>query len=119
MYSAQLLDHFDHPRNSGRLESPSAGARAENPACGDVMELALRVENGRIQEARFLAKGCVAAVACGSVLTELLQDKTVNQAGEISREDLLESIGGLPPASMHAAHLAIDALRSALQQLTR
>src|SRR5579863_10251770 len=100
MYSPQLLDHFERPRNTGRPASPTVMASAENPVCGDVMELALCIESGRIREARFLAKGCVAAVACGSALTELLQDKTVEQAGELSREELLKSVGGLAPESM-------------------
>jgi nitrogen fixation NifU-like protein len=117
MYSAQLLDHFEHPRNAGRLQSPTTIARAENPICGDVMELAVKVEHGTIQEVAFLAKGCVAAVACGSAITELIKGKAVREVEELKREDLLRLIEVLPPESMHASQLAMDALRVALAQL--
>ena len=70
MYSPQLLDHFQNPRNAGEVSNPDASAQLENPACGDVLKLTVRITDGRITEIRFLAKGCVPAMACGSVLTE-------------------------------------------------
>ncbi|MFP5205010.1 MAG: iron-sulfur cluster assembly scaffold protein [Acidobacteriota bacterium] len=117
MYSPQILDHFEHPRNAGSLASPDAAARIENPACGDVLQLAIRVAGGRIEEIAFRAKGCVASMACASAVTELARGKSVEQARRVSREELLAVVGGLPPASIHATHLAIDALRAALDQL--
>jgi nitrogen fixation NifU-like protein len=72
MYSPQLLDHFEHPRNAGDVAHANARMRVENPACGDILELAVRVEAGRIREIRFLAKGCVPAMACGSLITEMV-----------------------------------------------
>ena len=117
MYSAQLLDHFEHPRNAGSVAAPDASAQIENPACGDVLKLTVRIANGRIEEIRFLAKGCVPSIACGSALTELVQGKSIAEARRLRREDLIQSVGGLPPASLHASHLAMDALAAALNQL--
>jgi len=117
MYSSKLLDHFEHPRNPGELSDADAHVRVENPACGDILELSLRVSDGRIREVRFLAKGCVPAMACGSLITEMVAGKTVDEAKAIDRNAVLKGIGGLPPASGHAAQLAIDALRAVLQKL--
>ena len=117
MYSPQLLDHFQNPRNAGDIADPDASVQIENPACGDVLKLTLRVTDGRISEIRFRAKGCVPAMACGSLLTELVQDKTMEEARQVRREELVQKIGGLPEASIHASHLAIDALRAALKQV--
>jgi nitrogen fixation NifU-like protein len=116
MYSAQLLDHFEHPRNPGQVENPSASAQIENPACGDVLKLTLRIEGERIMEARFLAKGCVPSMACASALTELVQGKTLTQARQLQREDVVNAVGGLPEASNHAAQLTMDALNAALKK---
>jgi nitrogen fixation protein NifU and related proteins len=117
MYSPQLLDHFEHPRNPGEVADPDAVAQVENPACGDVLKLSMKVTNGHIAEMRFLAKGCVPAMACGSVLTELVKGRTVAAARQLRREELVEAVGGLPNASTHASYLAMDALAAALTQL--
>ena len=117
MYSQQVLDHFEHPRNAGELPDADARVRVENPACGDVLELSIRVVGGRIGEVRFRAKGCVPAMACGSLITEMAAGKTVDEAGAIRKEAIVKEIGWLPSASGHAAQLAIDALRAALRQL--
>jgi nitrogen fixation protein NifU and related proteins len=115
MYSSQLLDHFRNPRNPGQVTSPDATATVENPACGDILELSLRIEDGLISAIRFRAKGCVPSMACGSALTELVRGKTVEEAGKISREDVVLAVGGLPETNLHASNLAIDALGAALQ----
>lgn len=117
MFSAQLLDHFQFPRNAGEIEGADASVQVENPACGDILQLALKVDSGRITKARFRAKGCVAAMACGSCLTEMVQGKTVTEASKVRREDLIAALAGLPEASGHAAHLAIDALTAALKSV--
>lgn len=117
MYSRQVLDHFEHPRNTGVVNSPDASAEVENPACGDILRLTAKLTGGRIAEVKFLAKGCVPAIACGSALTELLIGKTRKEAGAVSREELVRELGGLPEASTHAGHLAIDALAALLRQL--
>ncbi len=117
MYSPQVLDHFQHPRNPGEVANPDASAQIENPACGDVLKLTMRVTDGRIEEIRFLAQGCVPAMACASLLTELVQGRSVVEARQLRREDLIRALGGLPQASTHASHLAIDTLAAAIQQL--
>jgi nitrogen fixation NifU-like protein len=117
MYTPEVLDHFEHPRNAGVVAEPDASVQLENPACGDVLKLSLKLAGNRIEEIRFLAKGCVCSMACGSALTELALGKTLEQARELTRDQLVRSVGGLPPASAHAGHLAMDALASALDQL--
>ena len=117
MYSAQLLDHFENPRNAGDVEGADARVRVENPACGDILELSVRVVEGRIADIRFRAKGCVPAIACGSLVTELAMGKSVNEArASISKSEIESRIGGVPQASGHAAQLAADALRAALEK---
>ena len=117
MYSPQVLDHFQNPRNPGTVANPDASVQVENPACGDVLKLTLRVAAGRIEEIRFLAQGCVPALACASLLTELVQGKTIAEARQLRREELIRAIGGLPQASTHASHLAMDTLAALLKQL--
>ena len=117
MYSPQVLDHFEHPRNSGELPEADAHVRLENPACGDILELAVKVDAGGIADIRFRAKGCVPAMACASAMTELVKGKSPEEAKAISREDVVRAVGGLPPASGHAAQLAIDGLKAALKQI--
>jgi len=116
MYSAQLLDHFEHPRNAGDLADADARVRVENPVCGDVLELAARLRHGRIESIRFRAKGCVPAMACGSLVTELALGRTVAEAKSISKATIEKQIGGVPEASGHAAQLAVDALRGLLKR---
>jgi NifU-like protein involved in Fe-S cluster formation len=115
VYSPQVLDHFEHPRNAGVVDSPDASAQVENPACGDILKLTAKLADGRIADAKFQAKGCVPAIACGSALTELVIGKTLKEAAAVSREDLLRELGGLPEASTHAGHLAVDALVALLK----
>jgi nitrogen fixation NifU-like protein len=116
MYSPLVLDHFDNPRNSGVAPGANAVARVENPGCGDMLELSLRVELQTIAEIRFLAKGCVPTVACASRLTEMIRGAAISQALSLGRESLIQSLGGLPAASHHAAQLCLDALHSALRR---
>src|SRR5690242_24102 len=106
MCSAQVLDHFERPRNVGELTNPTASAQLENPACGDIVKLTVRIREGQIEEAAFLAQGCVATVACASALTELLRNATVSQARDLGPNDLQNKLGGLPEASAHASQLA-------------
>ena len=117
VYSAELLDHFQNPRNVGEVEAPDAAAQLENPACGDVLELTLKLEGSRIADIRFRAKGCVPAMACGSAITELVKGKNADEARRVNSEDLIRKVGGLPQASAHASHLAIDTLAALLRNL--
>jgi nitrogen fixation protein NifU and related proteins len=119
VYSPQVLDHFEHPRNPGTLSAADAVAQLENPVCGDILQLAARVSAGRIVEIRFLAKGCVPVMACGSALAEFLQGKTLAEAAGLRRQALVEKLGGLPAASSHASQLAMDALAALLNTLAK
>jgi nitrogen fixation NifU-like protein len=117
MYSQQLLDHFQNPRNAGEIPGADAIVDIENPACGDMLRLTLRISAGEITQAQFKAKGCVAAIACGSALTELLAGKSMSEARKLRREDIIAAVGGLPQGSTHAAKLAIDGLALALSRI--
>jgi nitrogen fixation protein NifU and related proteins len=117
MYSERLLDHFQNPRNPGEVPHADAIAEIENPACGDVLRLTLKIDSGRIAEIRFKAKGCVPSMACASALTELVAGHTVDETRGLHRETLIAAVGGLPQASAHAAQLALDALSAALRQV--
>ncbi len=116
MYSRELLDHFEHPRNTGELPEADAHVRVENPACGDILELSVKLDGERVGDIRFRAKGCVPAMACGSAVTELAKGKTVMEARQIGRENVIRVVGGVPPASGHAADLAVDALRAIVER---
>jgi len=122
MYSQQVLDHFENPRNAG--EWADAGATVEtveleNPVCGDILKLSVKLEGGRVAAVRFLAQGCVPAMACGSLLTTIMEGKTLKELKEITPEKITEAMGGLPQASTHAAQLASDALGSLLSQFSQ
>jgi nitrogen fixation protein NifU and related proteins len=115
MYSQQLLDHFQNPRHAGELPRCDASAQVENPACGDVLRLSANIRDGKIEEIRFKAKGCVPAMACGSAVAELLAGRTLAEAKELDQKDLVHAVGGLPEASTHAVHLALDAVATLLK----
>jgi nitrogen fixation NifU-like protein len=117
MFSPTLLDHFQSPRNAGELPNPTAKIEASNPVCGDVLQLSAILENGRIAAVRFLCRGCTASIACASLLTEQIQGRELHELNDISADSLSTALGGLPPASTHAAHLALDALRALLHHL--
>jgi nitrogen fixation NifU-like protein len=117
VYSTQVLDHFEHPRNPGLVNAPNATAQVENPVCGDVVKLTARISRDRVVEIKFLAKGCVPAIACASAVAEFLEGKTLAEAAALKREELIKKLGGLPDASTHASHLAMDALTSLLRNV--
>jgi nitrogen fixation NifU-like protein len=119
MYSAQVLDHFQNPRGVGELNAATVTVEVQNPACGDVLRLSLRVVNRRVTEARFKAQGCVPSIACGSRLVEMIAGMDVTRLAEVRREQLVEDLGGLPEASQHASFLAMDALKTAVGKLKR
>jgi NifU-like protein involved in Fe-S cluster formation len=119
MLSDAVLDHFQSPRNAGKLTNATASVDVSNPVCGDILYLAARLETetNRIVEARFLCQGCTTAIACASLLTVEIKDKTISQAAQINAEYLSIQLGGLPPATQHAAQLAANALTQLLAKL--
>jgi NifU-like protein involved in Fe-S cluster formation len=114
-YSEAFKDHLAHPRNAGELPDANAVAELTNPACGDRLRLTLRIQDGRITAARFLAYGCPPTLACGSALTGMLEGVTVGEAARITRQQLTKLLDGLPARKSHAAALAIETLHEALR----
>lgn len=115
MYNKTVLDHFQNPRNLKELKSPDATGMGASQVCGDVMTLYLQIEQDKIKSAAYQTMGCGAAIAAGSVLTEALQGKTLQEAGRMTPAHLVEILGGLPAIKLHCPDLAIEALKSALK----
>ena len=114
-YSELFKDHIAHPRNAGELTDANAIAEETNPVCGDRLRLILLIKDGRIEAVRFLAYGCAPTLACGSVMTEMIERMSVNDATMLTRKQIVDALGGLSPQKRHAAALAIEALQRALQ----
>jgi len=114
LYSPVAVDHFMDPRNIGAVETPDGKGSDTNPACGDRTTITVRVRHGVIAEARFRTFGCVAAIASGSVLTELVTGRTVEGARALGPADVIAALGGLPERKEGCALMAIGALRGAL-----
>jgi NifU-like protein involved in Fe-S cluster formation len=114
-YSEVFKDHIAHPRNAGELSDANAIAEETNPVCGDRLRLSLRIDNEKIEAARFLAYGCAPTLACGSVMTEMLEGISVDDANKLTRKQIVEALGGLSPQKQHAAALAIETLQRALR----
>lgn len=113
-YNVMVLDHFEHPRNVGVVDRPDADAWVSNEQCGDTLRLTLRIDRGVIRDARFKALGCVAAIAAGSRLTEMLIGRSLHEAASISNESVAASLGGLPPEKVGCSVLAEEAVVAAL-----
>ena len=117
-YSEAFKDHLSNPRNVGELADADAVAEQSNPVCGDRLKLSLRTQGGRIASARFLAYGCPPTLACGSALTVMLEGVSLEDAARLTRHDIARAVGGLPARKGHAAALAVETLRAALESLT-
>ena len=113
-YSDVFKDHIAHPRNAGELTDATVVAEETNPVCGDRLRLSLKIQNGRIEAARFLAYGCPPTLACGSALAEMIEGTTVQEARGLTRETIVKAVGGLSTRKQHAAALAIATLQAAL-----
>ncbi len=111
MYPEQLLDHFQHPRNVGELAPPAVAVEASNPACGDILRLWARWENGAIEEVRYKVRGCTASIAAGSALTEWLLGKRRDELAGFRPSVIEEALGGLRNESKHAAVLCADGVQ--------
>ena len=115
VYSEKVMDHFAHPRNVGEIPDADGIGKVGNPQCGDVMWLYIKVKDGILTDIKFKTFGCGAAIATSSMITELAKGKTIEEAKRISRQDVADSLEGLPPAKMHCSNLAADALREAIK----
>jgi nitrogen fixation NifU-like protein len=119
MYNDKVLDHFKNPRNMGELKNADAIGEYGNPVCGDMMFIYIKVgkRNGNdfIKDISFQTFGCAAAIATSSMITELAKGKTLEEAKAITRNDVANSLGGLPPQKLHCSNLAADALHDAIK----
>lgn len=115
MYSQEVMDHFTAPRNQGRLKAPDGVGKVGNPVCGDVMYIYIQVEDGIITDITWETMGCAAAIATSSMITELAKGKSLTEAEKITREDVADALGGLPPVKMHCSNLAADGLQKAIK----
>ncbi len=115
MYSEKVMEHFANPRNVGEIPDADGIGKVGNPQCGDVMWLYIKVKDNIITDIKFKTFGCGAAIATSSMITEIAKGKTIEEAKKISRQDVADSLDGLPPVKMHCSNLAADALREAIK----
>lgn len=114
MYSKKVMEHFQNPHNVGELEDASGVAEAGNPICGDMMRFYIKVKDNKIDEVKFKTFGCGAAIASSSVLTDIARGKTLEEAFNLKKDEIVEALGGLPPNKIHCSILGLDALRHAI-----
>jgi nitrogen fixation NifU-like protein len=118
-YSELVMDHFTNPRNVGTIEDADGVGKEGNPVCGDLMEIFIKVETGRIADIKFRTFGCGAAIATSSIATEMVKGKTLEEAEELTNRAVAEALGGLPPIKMHCSNLAADAIHAAIADYRR
>jgi nitrogen fixation NifU-like protein len=114
MYSDKVMEHFQNPRNVGEIEDADGVGTVGNPTCGDLMTIYIKVKDDKIEDIKFKTFGCGAAIATSSMVTEMAMGKTIDEAMEITRNDVAENLEGLPPVKMHCSNLAADALHAAI-----
>ncbi|HSA32400.1 MAG TPA: Fe-S cluster assembly scaffold protein NifU [bacterium] len=114
-YTEKVMDHFMNPRNVGKIENADAIAEVGNPSCGDVIKMYLRIQGETIEDIKFQTFGCGAAIAVSSQTTEMVKGKSLKEALDLTRDQVAEELGGLPPIKMHCSNLAADALHQAVK----
>lgn len=116
-YSEKVLEHFRHPRNVGKIKNPDGKAVEGSPACGDMVAVYIKVDpkTRRIADVKFESYGCASNIATGSIITELAKGKTIDEARKVTWKQASEALGGLPPIKIHCSVLAVEGLRSAIQ----
>ena len=115
MYSDKVMEHFRNPRNMGEIPDADGVGTVGNPVCGDLMTIYITVKDGRLEDVKFKTFGCGAAVATSSMVTELAKGMTLEEAMKITRGEVAENLGGLPPVKMHCSNLAADGLHKAIE----
>lgn len=115
MYTEKVMEHFRNPRNMGEIPDADGTGTVGNPVCGDLMTIYIKVKDNRIADIKFKTFGCGAAIATSSMITELAKGKTLEEAMKITRGNVAESLGGLPPIKMHCSNLAADGLHAAIE----
>lgn len=114
MYTDIVLDHFMHPRNVGEIPDADGVGSVGNPVCGDMMTFYIKVADGRLTDVKFKTFGCGAAIAVSSIVTEMAIGKTLEEAKNITKQQVAEQLGGLPPQKMHCSNLGTEALAAAI-----
>lgn len=115
-YSDKVMEHFTNPRNMGEISDANAIADVGNPACGDMMRLYLKIEDGKIVDAKFKTFGCGAAIASSSMLTEMIKGMTIEQAMKVTNQSVVDALDGLPAVKKHCSVMAEEALVNALKE---
>jgi nitrogen fixation NifU-like protein len=115
MYTEKVMEHFRNPHNMGEIPDADGVGTVGNPVCGDLMTIYIKVKDNRIEDVKFKTFGCGAAVATSSMVTDLAKGKTLEEAMKITRGDVANELGGLPPIKMHCSNLAADALHAAIE----
>ena len=118
-YSEKVMDHFMNPRNVGEIESADGVGEVGNPACGDMMRLYLKIDEGKVVDAKFRTFGCGAAIASSSMLTEMIKGKTVDEARAITNQHVADALDGLPAVKIHCSVMAEQAVKSALDDYAK
>jgi nitrogen fixation NifU-like protein len=116
IYSDKVMDHFQNPRNVGEIPDADGVGTVGNAACGDIMKIFIKVDDGRITDAKFKTFGCGAAIATSSMVTEIVKGKTIEEALAVTKQQVAEALDGLPPVKMHCSNLAADALKAAINE---
>lgn len=114
LYSDKVMDHFNNPRNVGVIENADGVGEVGNPVCGDMMKISITVADDRVDDIKFQTLGCGAAIATSSIVTEMARGMTLEDAVAITKKQVAEELGGLPPAKMHCSVLATDGLKAAV-----
>lgn len=109
------MDHFQNPRNTGEIADPDGVGEVGNPACGDMMRLYIRVADNRIAEIKTKTFGCAAAIACASAASEMVQGLTLEEAVQLTRDQVAQKLQGLPEHKIACSNLAPDAIRAAIE----
>ncbi len=115
MYSEKVLDHFKNPRNQGVIDNADAVGQEGNPVCGDIMKIYLKIKDDKIDDIKFETLGCAAAISVSSALTEMAKGKTLAEAMAMTKDEVVEYLGGLPAVKVHCSMLGVDALHSAIK----
>lgn len=116
MYSEKVMDHFKNPRNQGEIKDADAVGQVGNPVCGDVMKIYLKIKNNVIEDIKFETLGCAAAIAVSSALTVLVKGKTIDEAKKMTKDEIVNELGGLPAPKVHCSMLGLDALLEAIKE---
>lgn len=115
MYSRRLLEEFTNPKNVGVIEDADGVGQLGNPADGDVITIYIKVKNGILEDVKFKTFGCAAAIATSSMVTQMAKGRTIEDAMRITKEDVANALGGLPPGKMDCSNFAPDTLRVAIE----